>query len=213
MREFFNAGKHFELQLARDAQAGDADIRDGVFDCFVDILFLPAIDAGEQMQGAGAHADVRTFPQLDQFFFSIPLHFMQPRPGPVTSGLVRRLQSGDATGRSIKFEPRGESLAPSRGNTIDAAGHRLQLLISHIVPTHPGVIPIGNVDRTVRRDAHVRGQEPSIFGAQNIFDFRAVPGAVRLDGISPDHARSGVTVNDLVVEDLGEQIASNLGPL
>src|SRR5204862_2352146 len=80
-------------------------------------------------------------------------------------------------------------------------------IVSHVVATDARIVPIGNEERTVRRDANVRGAIPGIAAGKNIHDFGFVARALRLYGIGAHNARTGIGMDDLALKDFRQQIA------
>ena len=76
------------------------------------------------------------------------------------------------------------------------------------MPADLRIAPIGNDQRSIRRDADI-GRAECFVGRspENVDDVRRVSTAVWLDDITANHIRAGIAVNDLTAEHLGQQAA------
>ena len=80
-------------------------------------------------------------------------------------------------------------------------------MVRHVVTADARVIPVGHEDRSVRCHADVAGTEPRILAREDVLDRGIVARARLRDRIGPHHARSGVAVDELVLEDFRQQLA------
>src|SRR5207249_332950 len=80
--------------------------------------------------------------------------------------------------------------------------------VALLMAADAGVIPVAHEQRAVRGHARIHGTEPVVLllAVQDVDDVGLVAGTIGRYGISADDARTGVTVNDLVTEDGGQQV-------
>ena len=88
-----------------------------------------------------------------------------------------------------------------------AAGHRVELLIGHVMSAHPGVVPIRDVERAIRCDADIRWAKPGVVCAEDVRGCCLVASTVVLNRIGAHDPRSRIGVNYLVAKNLRQQFA------
>ena len=193
-----------EVVAASGAQGGDADVRVLVLQGTGEVG-LAVGQLREQPESAGAVTGVVTLEEFHQLGFALRAGGFERGVAEVTRGQVRALQRGHGSGGRGKVELRhGVFLRAGHGHTEDATARE----VAHRVAADTGVIPIGDDERAVRRDAHVGGAEPLVARAgEHRGDARGVARAGGLRGIRAHHVRPGVAVDDLIAEGRGEQVA------
>ena len=119
--------------------------------------------------------------------------------------LVRRLEGGD---RACDATDIGDGPVVFRRRFRRDTKNSAALEVAHAVAADAGVIPVGDDQRAIRRDADVARAEPAIVAAfEDVENLGGVASAVGLGEIGAHNVRPGVAVDQLAVEDFGQEVA------
>ena len=126
-------------------------------------------------------------------------------PGEIAGRFVGVFQSLESPLQSSGHGSRGFRRTGPFGRNLK---NPAPLEVAHGVTTNTGIIPIGHIERAVRSHADITGSEPAVPGSlEQVHHFRLVACPFGLDRIGPHHAWSGVAMNDLAAENLGQGFA------
>lgn len=182
------------------AKREDPDGRIFISDRGVEVLLLAAVNAGEEIPGASADFGFVALQEFAKGSFCLLFHLMKGLPREIAGFLIRRFESGDGAidGRNVWF---GDFVFVALWrDAVDAASHGFEFLVTHLVATDAGIIPISHEDGAIGRGGDVGRAEPIVFAGEEIDDAGLVAGAIRFDAVAANDARAGVAMNDVMAE-------------
>ena len=166
-------------------------------------MLSSTFDLAEKPKCSSSKPWVFIRPQLVQGSFSLFALLPKSMPSEVSGCLIRTLQ-----GLNSSIDPGdldlGRFVLMSMGSDEEKTP---SIEITHIMPTHTGIIPVSHHDGAIRCGDHIGRSKPLVTtrSVKNVDNLGVITCPALRYGIRPYDTGSGIAVDDLSLKNLGQK--------